>query len=186
MVLVSKAEKARKAKARKAAKTRQANQKKKGNNKKSNGLTKAWGKISTAASGIITLQLITGSGMAASAGQAAPDRAKNFINVLSGKVIGYTPFPNAAGAETVQTLSIDGMFNKYTGISLGLLAYSAIPVARKYLPHQGKAKSLGKKVLGGALLGGLFSTEGLGQNPHNHNMLTQSHATPTITNAGVT
>ena len=176
--------KQRQAAARKAARSRK--NKKKGNNKKSNGLTKAWGKISTVASGIVTLQLITGSGMAASAGQAAPDRAKNFINVLSGKVIGFIPFKNASGANTVQTLSIDGMFNKYTGISLGLLGYSMVAKHVKILPHAVKAKQLGKKTLGGALLGGLFSTEGLGQNPHNHNMLTQSHATPTITNAGVT
>ena len=176
----------KKAAARKAARTRAANKKKKGNNKKSNGLTKAWGKISAAASGVVTLQLITGSGMAASAGQSAPDRVKNFANVLLGKVTGYAPFKDAAGAGTTQTLSIDGMFNKYTGISLGLIGYSMIPVARKYLPHQGKAKQLGRKLLGGALLGGLFSTQGLGQNSHSHNLLSNSHATPMIENAGVT
>ena len=63
-----------------------------------------------------------------------------------------------------------------------------IPVATKYLPHRAKAKTLGKKLLGGALLGGLFSTEGLGQNSHSHNsnLLSNSHATPMIENAGVT
>ena len=176
------------AKKRKAKTTRRRKSKSKKNNRnsKSNGLTKAWGKIATAASGVVTLQLITGSGMAASAGQSAPDRVKNFANVLLGKVTGYAPFKDAAGAGTTQTLSIDGMFNKYTGISLGLLVYSMIPVARKYLPHQGKAKSLGRKLLGGALLGGLFSTQGLGQNSHSHNLLSNSHATPMIENAGVT
>lgn len=185
---MAKTKKQKAAIARKAARTRKDNKKKKGNNKKSNGLSKAWGKISTAASGVVTLQLITGSGMAASSGQAAPARAKNFINVLLGKVTGYAPFKDAAGANTTQTLSIDGMFNKYTGISLGLIGYSMIPVATKYLPHRAKAKTLGKKLLGGALLGGLFSTEGLGQNSHSHNsnLLSNSHATPMIENAGVT
>jgi hypothetical protein len=177
--------KKRRAKAR-TTKSRKSNPK---NNKKSkiNGLTKAWGSISTAASGIATLQLITGSGMAASAGQSAPDRVKNFTNVLFGKVTGYAPFKNAAGANTTQTLSIDGMFNKYTAIALGLIGYSMIPVARKYLPHQPKAKSLGKKLLGGALLGGIFSTEGFGQNSHSHNsnLLSNSHTTPMIENVGV-
>ena len=182
---MAKTKKQKAAAARKAARTRSANKKRKSNNKKSNGLNKAWGSISTAASSIVTLQLITGSGMAASAGQSAPDRVKNFANVLLGKVTGYAPFKNAAGANTTQTLSIDGMFNKYTGISLGLLGYSMIPVARKYLPHQGKAKSFGKKLLGCALLGGLFSTEGLGQNPHSTNLL-NSHSTPMIENVGVT
>ena len=113
------------AKKRKAKTTRRRKSKSKKNNRnsKSNGLTKAWGKISTAASGVVTLQLITGSGMAASAGQSAPDRVKNFANVLLGKVTGYAPFKDAAGAGTTQTLSIDGMFNKYTGISLGLIGY---------------------------------------------------------------
>jgi len=175
------------AKRRAKTKTTRRKKSKSKNNKKSkiNGLNKAWGSISTAASSIVTLQLITGSGMAASAGQSAPDRVKNFANVLFGKVTGYAPFKNAAGANTTQTLSIDGMFNKYTGISLGLIGYSMIPVARKYLPHQSKAKSLGKKLLGGALLGGLFSTEGLGQNPHSTNLL-NSHSTPMIENVGVT
>ena len=36
---------------------RKHNKKKKGNNKKSNGLKKQWNKISTAASGVVTLQL---------------------------------------------------------------------------------------------------------------------------------
>ncbi len=61
-----------------------------------------------------------------------------------------------------------------------------IPVGKKYLPHRDKAKTLGKKLLGGALLGGLFSTEGLGQNSHSHNLLSNNHSTPMIENAGVT
>ena len=168
--------------AAKARRTRAANKNK--SKKKSRGsdtLNKAWGKISTAASSVVTLQLITGSDMAASTGQPMADRAKNFINSLSGRVTGYTPFSQAAGANIPQTISIEGMFNKYTAISLGLIGYSMIPA--KILPHKLKAKILGKKTLGGALLGGLFRPS---TNPHNTNLLSQTHTTPMITNAGVT
>jgi len=40
----------------------------------------------------------------------------------------------------------------------------------KMLPHKGKAKTLGKSLLTGGILGGLFSTG----NPHNTNLLTTS------------
>ena len=170
--------------AAKAKRTRAANKKKKGNNnKKRDPLTKAWGKITTAAGGVVTLQLITGSDMSASTGQPMATRAKNFINSLSGRVTGYAPFsgdPNAGG-HIPQTLSIEGMFNKYSGIGLGLIGYSMIPSS--ILPHKAKAKTLGKKVFGGGLLGGLFKPS---TNPHNTNLLSQSHATPIIQNAGVT
>jgi len=171
--------------AAKAARTRAANKKKKGNNnkKKQDPLTKAWGKITTAAGGVVTLQLITGSDMSASTGQPMATRAKNFINSLSGRVSGYAPFagdPNAGG-HIPQTLSIEGMFNKYSGIGLGLIGYSMIPSS--ILPHKAKAKTLGKKVFGGGLLGGLFKPS---TNPHNTNLLSQSQATPIIQNAGVT
>jgi len=170
--------------AAKARRTRAANKNKKNNKKSraSDSLTKAWGKISTAASGVVTLQLITGSDMAASTGQPMADRAKNFANSLLGRVTGYTPFSQAAGADTPQTISIEGMFNKYTAISLGLIGYSLIPA--KILPHKQKAKVLGKKVLGGSLLGGLFKPS---TNPHNTNLLSQTRMqTPMIVNTGVT
>ena len=169
--------------AAKAKRTRAANKKKKGNNKKRDPLSKAWGKITTAAGGVVTLQLITGSDMSASTGQPMATRAKNFINSLSGRVTGYAPFSNDpnAGGHIPQTLSIEGMFNKYSGIGLGLIGYSMIPSS--ILPHKGKAKTLGKKVFGGALLGGLFKPS---TNPHNTNLLSQTQSTPMITNAGVT
>ena len=168
--------------AAKGRRTRAANKKKNNKKTKRDPLSKAWGKITTAAGGVVTLQLITGNDMAASTGQPMATRAKNFINSLSGRVTGYSPFASDAnaGGAIPQTLSIEGMFNKYSAIGLGLLAYSKIPSS--ILPHKGKAKTLGKKVFGGGLLGGLFKAS---NNPHNTNLLTQSHSTPTITNAGV-
>jgi hypothetical protein len=173
--------KQRQAAARKAARTRSKTKNKKKNGK-TNALTKAWGKITTAAGGVVTLQLITGSDMAASTGQPIAIRSKNFLNSLVGRVTGYSPFASTAnaGGQIPQTLSIEGMFNKYTGIALGLIGYSMIPA--KILPHKSKAKSLGRKVLGGALLGGLFKPS---TNPHNTNLISQTHSTPMVQNVGV-
>ena len=78
-----------------------------------------WGKISKGAGGLAFLSQVTGHDMAASTGQPIGARAQNFVNSLSGRITGYTPFKNAAGANTPQTISIDGMFNKWSGIGLG-------------------------------------------------------------------
>ena len=129
-----------------------------------------WGKISKGAGVLAALSQITGTDMSASAGQPIGSRAQNFVNSLSGRITGYTPFKSAAGASIPQTISIDGMFNKYSGIGLGTLIYSMVPI--KMLPHKGKAKTLGKSLLTGGILGGLFSTG----NPHNTNLIAPSRA----------
>jgi len=134
--------------------------------KKKNRIQSQWGKISKGAGVLAALSQITGSDMSASAGQPIGSRAQNFINSLSGRITGYTPFKSATGANIPQTISIDGMFNKWSGIGLGTLIYSMIPI--KMLPHKGKAKTLGKSLLTGGNLGGLFSTG----NPHTTNLLT--------------
>jgi len=73
------------------------------------------------------------------------------------------------------------MFNKYTGIGLGLLGYAMIPA--RILPHKSKARTLGKSLFGAGLISGIFSPSG---NPHTHNLLTNTHSAPAIPNAGVT
>ena len=129
-----------------------------------------WGKISKGAGVLAALSQITGTDMSASAGQPIGSRAQNFVNSLIGRITGYTPFKSAAGANTPQTISIDGMFNKYSGIGLGTLIYGMLPL--KMLPHKGKAKTLGKSLLTGGILGGLFSVG----NPHNTNLISPSRA----------
>ena len=129
-----------------------------------------WGKISKGAGVLAALSQITGTDMTASAGQPIGSRAQNLVNSLSGRITGYTPFKSATGANIPQTISIDGMFNKWSGIGLGTLIYSMVPI--KMLPHKGKAKTLGKSLLTGGILGGLFSTG----NPHNTNLITPSRA----------
>ena len=120
--------------------------------------------------------------MSSSAGQPIGVRAKNFANSLSGRITGFSPFASdaSAGGQINQTISVEGIFNKYTGIGLGLLGYAMIPA--RILPHKAKARQLGKSIFGGGLIGGLFS---VGNQPHSHNLISATHA-PTIPNAGVT
>ena len=141
--------------------------------KVSRSIKSQWSKISSGAGILAGLSNITSSDMAASSGQPIAMRAKNFSNSLLGRVAGYTPFKDAAGANTPQTISIEGMFNKYTGIGLGMLAYSMIPA--KLLPHKSKAKTLGKSLFGAGLISGIFSPSG---NPHTHNLISTQRTAP--------
>ena len=122
--------------------------------KVSKSIGSQWGKISKGAGGLAFLSQVTGQDMSASAGQPIGARAQNFINSLSGRITGYTPFKNAAGANTPQTVSIDGIFNKWSGGGLLSLIYGMLPI--KQLPHRAKAKTLGKGLLTAGVLSGLF------------------------------
>jgi len=144
--------------------------------KVSRGIKSQWTKISSGAGILAGLANITGADMAQSTGQPIGNRAKNFANSLVGRVTGFIPFKDAPGANATQQISIDGMFNKYTGIGLGMLAYSMIPA--KLLPHKGKAKTLGKSLFGAGLISGIFSASG---NPHTHNLISNTHSAPMAT-----
>ena len=141
--------------------------------KVSRGIKSQWTKISSGAGILAGLANITGGDMAQSSGQPIAMRAKNFSNSLLGRVTGFVPFKDAPGANVTQQVSIDGMFNKYTGIGLGMLAYSMIPA--KMLPHKSKAKTLGKSLFGAGLISGIFAPSG---NPHSHNLVSTTRAAP--------
>ncbi len=156
---------------RRRAKTRTVKRRRR-NAKKRIGRTvqSQWGKISKGAGVLAFLSNVTGSDMSASAGQPIGSRAQNFINSLSGRITGFIPFKSAAGASIPQTISIDGMFNKISGIGLGTLIYGMLPV--KMLPHKGKAKTLGKSLLTAGVLSGLF----MPTNNHSSNLISPSRA----------
>ena len=141
--------------------------------KVSRGIKSQWSKISSGAGILAGLANITGGDMAASSGMPIAMRAKNFSNSLIGRVTGFIPFKDAPGQHVTQQVSIDGMFNKYTGIGLGMLAYSMIPA--KLLPHKGKAKTLGKSLFGAGLISGIFAPSG---NPHTHNLVSTTRSAP--------
>ena len=161
------------------AKTRTVTRRRRRNVKKRVGksIQSNWKKISTGAGALAFLSQVTGHDMAASAGQPIATRAQNFVNSLSGRITGYNPFPQTGTVP--QTISIDGIFNKWSGIGLGAWIYGMLPV--KQLPQKAKAKTLGKALLSGGVLGGLFSTG----NPHNTNLLTTSRPTLALSSTEV-
>ena len=163
------ARRGRKAKTRRRTTRRRRNATK----KVSRSIKSQWTKISSGAGILAGLANITGADMAASSGMPIAMRAKNFSNSLIGRVTGFIPFKDAPGANATQQISIDGMFNKYTGIGLGMLAYSMIPA--KLLPHKGKAKTLGKSLFGAGLISGIFAPSG---NPHTHNLISTQRTAP--------
>ena len=155
---------------RKGARTRTVTRRRRPNVKKRVGksIQSNWKKISTAAGVLGFISNVTGQDMAASAGQPIATKAKAVISSLAGRITGYNPFPNSTGGAVPQTISIDGIFNRISGIGLGSFIYGLLPI--RQLPHKGKAKTLGKSLLTAGVLSGLF----MGGNPHNTNLLTSS------------
>jgi len=138
-----------------------------------------WGKISKGAGVLAFLSNVTGSDMSASAGQPIGARAMNFGNSLLGRISGFTPFKNAAGANTPQTVSLDGIFNKYSGGGLLSLIYGMLPI--KQLPHKGKAKTLGKSLLTAGILSGIF----MPTNNSSSNLISSSQPAITVASSEV-
>ena len=98
--------------------------------KVSKSIGSQWGKITKGISLLAFLSNVTGSDMAASTGQPIGARAMNFGNSLLGRISGYTPFKNAAGANTPQTIGIDGIFNKWSGIGAASIIYGMLPIRK--------------------------------------------------------
>jgi len=161
---------------RKAKTRRRTTRRRNATKKVSRGIKSQWTKISSGAGILAGLANITGADMAASTGQPIADRAKNFSNSLIGRVTGFVPFKDAPGANVTQQISLDGMLNKYTGIGIGMLAYSMLPL--KMLPHKSKAKVLGRSLFGSGLISGIFAPSG---NPHSHNLISPQRAAPMAT-----
>ena len=139
-----------------------------------------WGKISKGAGVLAFLSNVTGSDMSASAGQPIGARAQNFGNSLLGRITGFTPFKNAAGANTPQTIGIDGIFNKWSGIGAASFIYGLLPI--KQLPQKGKAKTLGKSLLTAGVLSGLF----MPTNNHSSNLISPTPITVTASEVSYT
>jgi len=167
---------------RRKTKTRTVTRRRRRNVKKRVGksIQSNWKKISTAAGVLGFVSNVTGQDMAASAGQPIATKAQAVISSLLGRISGYNPFPASTGGAVPQTISIEGIFNRITGIGGGLLAFSLIPV--KFLPHKRKARILGTSLLSAGVLSGLFMAH---NNPHNTNLLTTSRPTLALSSTEV-
>ena len=99
------------------------------------------------------------------------DKVKIFSNIVTGRLTGFTAFKgdNLYGSETTPfTINPAGLVNKFTGAGLAAILYSKVPI--KMLPEKGRVGSLGKKVLVGGAVGGLFDAPD--SNPHSTSMST--------------
>ena len=160
---------------RKTKKKQKSRKKPSNKNNKKSKIQSNWKKISTGAGLLAGLSNITSADMSASAGQPIGMRAQNFGNSLLGRITGYTPFKNAAGANTPQTISIEGIFNKWSGAGFGTWIYGQLPF--KQLPHRAKATTFGKTLLTAGILSGLFSPT---SNPHSHNLISHQSVSPAM------
>ena len=79
-------------------------------------------------------------------------KGKILANVVLGRVTGINPFKDEYQAP--QTINPAGMLNRWTGLGLGMLVYSMLPI--KQLPLKGKIGSIGKRTLTGGMIGGIF------------------------------
>ena len=153
-------------KPKKKAKTRRKrNNPKKNNNKKKS----MWKKITTAAVTVAGLDNIAGHDMADSSGAPFADRAKNFINAVVGRTTGFNPIPNTPYNYT-QQVSVEGMFNKYTGMGFFSWLYGNLPI--KQLPYKSQAKSFGKKMGVIGAITGIFKPQSHGSHSHNSHRAT--------------
>ena len=162
--MAKKTKKQRSAAAKRAARKRNKPKKKNNNKKKS-----MWNKITTAAVTVAGLDNIVGHDMADSSGAPMADRAKNFINAAIGRTTGFNPIPNTA-YNYDQQISVEGMFNKYTGIGFFSWLYGQMPI--KGLPYKPQAKSFGKKMGVIGAITGIFKPQSHGSHSHNSHRAT--------------
>ena len=93
------------------------------------------------------------------------DKVKIFANIVTGRLTGFTPFKNGNlyGSETTPfTINPSGVANKFTGIGVAGLVYKNLPI--KQLPQKSKIGAIGKRLLLGGAIGGLFDAPS--GNPH--------------------
>ena len=146
-------------------KTKKRKSPRKNNPKKNNNKGKSmWKKITTAAVTVAGLDNIVGHDMADSAGAPLADRAKNFINAAIRRTTGFNPIPNTPYNYN-QQISVEGMFNKYTGIGFFSWLYGNLPL--KQLPYKSQAKSFGKKMGVIGAITGIFKPQSHGSHSHN-------------------
>ena len=101
-------------------------------------------------------------------------KGKIFTNIVLGRLSGFTPFKGAnlyGSDSTPFTINPSGLVNKFTGLGLAGMIYKNLPI--KQLPLKSKIGTLGKGVLVGGAIGGLFDAPDGSSN-------TQTHTSPQV------
>ena len=119
----------------------------------SKGVGSQWGKISSAIGAVAFLAQLTSKERERGvyANKSKGEQVKILIDNVLGNTLGVSVFGNKFEQQT----NIDGMFNKYSASGALMWLYGHIPVN---MPHKGKAKTLGKKLIFAGAAGGFFDS----------------------------
>ena len=101
-------------------------------------------------------------------------KGKIFTNIVLGRLSGFTPFKGAnlyGSDSTPFTINPSGLVNKFTGLGLAGMIYKNLPI--KQLPLKSKIGTLGKGLLVGGGIGGLFDAP-------DGSSSTQTHTSPQV------
>jgi len=130
------------------------------------GVKSQWGKISSLAGGVVFLTQLTEKDRLNGdyTGRSKGEQAKVLVNNILGRITGFNPFNDGSIPTYEQTMNIDGIFNKWSALGAGLWLYSKIPIKGK--PKSGKAGTLGKAILTGAVIGGFFDAKDTSSTSH--------------------
>lgn len=85
----------------------------------------------------------------------ALQKAKIMANIISGRITGINLFKDEY--QTPQTLNPAAIINKWTTSGFGMWVYGQIPI--KQLPLKAKFKAIGKRMMVGGGIGGLFDAK---------------------------
>lgn len=83
-------------------------------------------------------------------------KGKIMVNIILGRVTGFNVFKEEY--QTQQTINPAGIVNKWTGTGFGFWLYSKIPI--RQLPLKAKLGAIGKRMMTGGGIGGLFDAKG--------------------------
>ena len=101
---------------------------------------------------------------------AAPttQKLKILANIVTGRITGINFFSDEVQAP--QTINFGGIFNKWSGLGVGLIIVGAVVEnlkinGKKILPHGSKMGQIGHRLLTGGVFGGIFDAPNDGSKP---------------------
>jgi len=91
-----------------------------------------------------------------SANRPTVQKLKDIANIVTGRMTGFHLFNSKADYKPKFTLNPAGIANKWVGAGIGMIVYGQLAKRIKILPKGGMISGIGKRVLIGGAVGGLF------------------------------
>ena len=101
-------------------------------------------------------QLTEKDGTILSGNRPMVQKLKDLANIITGRMSGFHVFNSPADYKPPFTFNLAGLANKWVGIGIGMIVYGKVAKDMKILPHGGYIGSIGKRLLTGGAVGGLF------------------------------